>query len=124
MNNDYKTRNKIIFGVEEPEGGDCINFEDLNLDQLNQLIDQDFIDMEECQNLSPTTEDFFEFMKKYPGTTAHGHAVSHTRDDYRVTLEGLSYSGKVTTEMLKDFIHLCRLADEFDIDDKLYSWWD
>jgi len=58
MNKDYKTRNKIIFGVEEPEGGDCIHFEDLNVDQLDQLIDQDFIDMEECQNLSPTTEDF------------------------------------------------------------------
>jgi hypothetical protein len=64
-------------------------------------------------------------MKKYPKVTAHGYAVSHNREDYSVGLEGLAYRGKTTKKMLKDFIYLCRLADEFVAEDnELYAWWD
>lgn len=130
MNKDYKKRNEIIFGDDDVDSNDnwlggTRNFESLDLEQLNALIKNKFIDLEDAQNLSPTVADFLDFMKKYPAVKAHGYAVSHKRDDYRVSLEGLEFHGDVSKEMLMDFIYVCRLADEFTAeDDHLYAWWD
>jgi hypothetical protein len=64
-------------------------------------------------------------MKSHPKFTAHGYAVTHERYDYGVSIEGLSYSGEYSKEDLADFTHLCRLADDFVVQDKsLYCWWD
>ena len=125
----FSKRNQIIFGDDDVEGkswlGGTRHFEDLNLSQLKELVKNNFIDLEESQNCSPMVESFLAFMEKYPKVTAHGYAVSHERDDYRVSLEGLEFSGRVTKELLKDFVYLCRHADEFVLEDnKLYSWWD
>jgi len=129
LNKDYETRNEIIFGDKDTDSktwlGGTRRFESLNLEQLQDLIQNNFIDLEECQNYSPSVSDFLDFMKKYPAVKAHGYAVSHTRDDYRVSLEGLAFAGEVNNQMLLDFIHLCRQADEFHAsEDELYAWWD
>lgn len=129
LNLDYNKRNQIIFGDDNVEPklwlGGTRHFDKLNLTQLKELINNNFIDLEDAQNLSPTVQDFLEFMEQHPNVLAHGYAVSHNRDDYRVSLEGLSFKGKVTKKLLKDFVCLCRLADEFVMDDNtLYSWWD
>jgi hypothetical protein len=127
LNKDYQKRNQIIFGDNNTDNwpGGVRRIESLSLEQLNDLIQNDFIDLEDCQNCSPTVEAFLDFMKKYPKVEAHGYAVSHTRDDYRVSLEGLAFAGRVNKQMLLDFVHLCRDADEFVADDnELYAWWD
>lgn len=129
LNRDYHKRNEIVFGDNIVEGeswlGGCRHFDELDLSQLKELVENQFIDLEDAQNCSPTVGDFLEFMEKYPKVLAHGYAVSYNRDDYRVSLEGLSYKGRVTKELLKDFVYLCRHADEFNIEDNtLYSWWD
>lgn len=129
FNKDYESRNEIIFGDKDTDSkswlGGTRRFESLSLKQLNALIQNDFIDLEDCQNYSPSVGDFLDFMKKYPAVVAHGYAVSHKRDDYRVSLEGVSFGGKVTMKMLLDFVYLCRHADEFHAsEEELYAWWD
>lgn len=129
FNADYKKRNQIIFGDDDVEGetwlGGTRRFEALYLPQLRELVDNDFIDLEGTQNCSPSAEYFLEFLEKYPKATAHGYAVSHKRDDYRVSLEGVQFRGRVSKKMLMDFVYLCRHADEFHAGDgELYAWWD
>jgi hypothetical protein len=126
LNSDHTTRNKIIFGDSQTENwsGGVRHFSELNLDQLKSLLENNFIDPDDCQNLSPTVHEFFKFMEQHPGVKAHGYAVSHCRNDYRVSLEGLSYHGIVDTNLMMDFSYLCRQADEFVMNtDELYSWW-
>ena len=131
MNKNYKKRNQIIFGDEDANlrGVDIRHFKSLDLKQLEDLIQNDFIELRERQNFSPSTAEFLEFMRKYPDVRAHGYAVSHERDDYRVTLEGLQFRGDVSRALLRDFKKLCRGAEgEPDScvakQDRLYAWWD
>lgn len=127
LNLDYKARNEIIFGKHDDEKwiGGVRHFDNLTLSQLESLIKNNFIDLEDRQNYSPTAEEFLNFMQIHPDVTVHGYAVSHDRKDYRVSIEGLSFRGEVCDNLLFDFIHLCRLADEFVANrTELYSWWD
>jgi hypothetical protein len=92
---------------------------------LHLLKDEGFLDLDQTQNDSPTVAEFIEFLEKHPGAFAHGYTIGSDRDDARVSLEGLAcHANKVTPTMLKDFITLCRHADEFSIEDGLRSWWD
>ena len=125
-NYDDKRRCEII-GVEYPTPylGGCTSFKGLTLSQLNLLLDENFIDPEECQNCSPNTMEFKQFLEMYPEATLHGYIVTPDRDDYRVTIEGLEYHGEVSKELLSDFIDEFRYADEFEYgDDYLYCWFD
>jgi hypothetical protein len=130
LNKDYQKRNQIIFGDDNVDGenwlGGCRHFSNLSLEQLEELVANKFIDLQDAQNCSPTVEDFLGFMKDHTEFTAHGYAVSHNRDDYRVSLEGIEFDGRVTSDRsVQDFVYLCRHADEFVWEDnKLYAWWD
>ena len=127
LNRDYRMRNNIIFG--ENHDGDLgfdetKDFDSLSLEQFRELVANDFIDLEDCQNDSPSAGQFLAFMEKYPAVVAHGYAVGHDRVDYRVTLEGLSFNGPVSEELSTDFSSLCRDADEFvNESNKLHAWW-
>ena len=52
-------------------------------------------------------------MEDHTELKAHGYVVSPDRDDYRVSIEGLQYSGEVSAELMVEFVELCRYADEF-----------
>lgn len=125
-NYDDKRRCEII-GMDYPPEylGGCQSFEGLTLSQLDLLLDENFIDPEECQNCSPDTMEFKEFLEKYPEATLHGYIVTPERDDYRITIEGLEYQGDVSMELLGDFIDEFRTADDFiHNNDYLYCWFD
>lgn len=125
-NYDDKRRCEII-GVSYPPEylGGCQSFKGLTLSQLNLLLDENFIDPEECQNCSPNTMEFKAFLETYPDATLHGYIVTPERSDYRVTIEGLEYHGEVSKQLLSDFIDMFRVADEFiHDDDYLYCWFD
>ena len=129
LNKDYHKRNQIIFGDDNVDGDNWLGgtrfFSKLSLEQLEELVDNNFIDLQDAQNCSPTVEEFLEFMKEHAQFTAHGYAVSHNRDDYRASLEGIEFKGKVSKNLMKDFIDLCRHADEIVCEDnKLFAWWD
>jgi len=131
LNKDWEMRDKIIFGRtiawqgdEEGRGG-IERFEGLTFKELKLLLQLNFLDPEDRQNNSPPIWKFMEFMEQHPGTTAHGHVVSPTRADYRISIEGLEYKGQCSTEMQLEFIKLFRGADSCDTDDtSLYCWYD
>ena len=125
-NYDDKRRCEIV-GIDclEQYLGGIKRFVGLKLPQLNLLLEENFIDPEECYNLSPDTMEFKAFLEVYPEAKLHGYLVSPERNDYRVTIEGVEYDGDVSKEMLMDFVDAFRYADEFTCeDDYLYCWFD
>ncbi len=127
LNRDIETRDKIIFGNYKDSKyrfGGTRSFRGLNVDTLKILLDQNFIDPNETQNASPTVFEIYSFMENYPLYTAHGYAVVDTRDDYRISLEGVEKGGPANSvEELKDYMNLFRYADEFD-ESTMFCWFD
>jgi hypothetical protein len=123
-----KERDLILFGKEKDwkaEGNDIIRFSGLSVAQLRKLVEKGYADPDDAQNDSPSIKDFLEFMTKHSAVFAHGYVVSATRDDVRVSLEGLGCAAEFVTPALKDdFIELCHDADEFHFRMDLYAWWD
>ena len=96
----------------------------LNVNDIEWLMQNKFLDENECQNYSPSTVRFLEFLKKYPHYVAFGYAISPDRWDYRITIEGIK-SVRVPTDIkeIEEFVDLCKDADEFRIAPPR-AWWD
>ena len=127
MNRKYKVRDTIVFGGYEPKEyiGGIRNFNDLDVDRLQQLLEQKFIKPHERQNYCPSTLQMLEFMKQYPGYVANGYVVSIERKDYRITLTGLSKDKPASSEQeITDFNQLFGDADELKVGDKMFCWFD
>lgn len=129
MNMDITTRDTIIFGEcdKSKYSGGCRRFKGIDVETLNELIDFDFLDPDECQNSSPTTEEFIIFMEQYDGYTAHGYTIIDSRGDYRVTIEGIEKSSDdcISYDELIDFVDTFRFADELTVEKfVLYCWYD
>lgn len=126
MNKNYALRDTIIFGLNVPTYNDICHFTNLSLWRLEKLINLQFIELNECQNDSPNTEEIFNFIKKYPDYTTHGYVVTINRFDYRTTLEGVEKnSGFNSLQEEKDFYKLFSHADELIATDKhIYCWYD
>jgi hypothetical protein len=131
LNRDNERREEIVYGgaIEWKDHGfgGIARFHGLKIDALHKLIDENFANPEDRQNFAPSISEFAEFMENHPEFNAHGYIVHPSRDDYRVSIEGLQYTGELTNELIADFSDLCRDADDFTIDidtNTLYSWWD
>jgi hypothetical protein len=122
----FVLRDKIIFGsMQLWEPNEIKYFENLSYSQLYELIDNNLIELDECQNDSPTVNEFYKFMQLHINATAHGYVVSPGRDDTRVSLEGIALASEfVDKSALSDFIELCKHADELQTQGDLYAWWD
>lgn len=124
---EFQQRLEIIFGTTEGYAflGGTEKFEGLEVQQLQKLVDLELIELDGCQNCSPDTEQFLEFMKDHPEVLAHGYVVHSDRGDARVTLEGLEYHGAVDWKLLKDFACFAHHADEYEYEENhLWCWWD
>ena len=105
--------------------GRIAEFKRANKDQLEALLEENFLYPLDRQNEAPTAQEIYEFIEKYPEVTAHGYIVSPDRHDYRVTIEGIEYHGRVSDKMRKDYKSIFRHADDFVCDsDYLYCWFD
>lgn len=141
FNKDYILRHKIIFDTDFDEDkykfGGTYHFKDLSFEKLKKLIELRFADPEDAQNDAPTIKQFYDLVnnhfEQHPEITEyisfHGYVVSHRRDDYRVSIEGLylNWFGVEIDEFVNEVISLCRHADEFDLDivkKELYCWFD
>lgn len=125
MNKDHHKRNSIIgISSDENQLGGITRFEKLDINQLDQLIRFKFADPRDCQNNSPSIGDIYKFMKKWPSVKAFGYAVSHEREDYRVSLEGFFCEDAISQELRNDFIKISKGADELETQRTLYAWWD
>ena len=131
MNKDYKARDEIIFGKYDPNSyfGGCKRFS-CSKETIQTLIDNDFIDLEECQNCSPTTKEFMEYVNDLNDVIFNCYAISPNRDDYRVTIEGLDVEVKDDDyDNISYLVETFHYADEFGFEHNgdsffLHAWWD
>ena len=133
MNNNYKKRDEIIFGnynANRYSCGGCARA-DVSYVQMKKLVDEDYISLDENQNDSPTTEDFMNAIQGYENNvTFEIYAIEPEREDYRVTIDGISihFSDK-DKDALSFFVEQWRYADEFNIYEQngeyyIRAWWD
>ena len=119
-------RDNIIFEtdfeeLEYPDG--YRHFDGLSLGRLKNLYDEGFINPTSYVGESPTEQEFYKFMKRHPLFTAHGVVYSPETGSVRTLIEGVSYCGHPTMEMVVDFTALAHDADEFVVSLKGMNCW-
>lgn len=129
---DADEREQIVFQRSyDPKhyeyGGTC-RFSNLPLEKIEALIEKGFLSPRDCQNSSPTAEEFIVFAKRHNPSnwSFHGYVVSPERSDCRVTIEGIESNGPLTKDDLIDFLLLVSSADDLvaDRDKPVYCWYD
>lgn len=130
-NPDIETRDTIIFGtsVKPKYLGGLTSFKGLTITQLQQLLDQKFIDPQESQNNSPNVAEFLSFARKMNAEgfecTFSGYAISSSRVDYRVSIEAIEFTGDCTTSLVANFTEFTQGADKVTVEpNHLSAWWD
>lgn len=132
MNKNYELRDRIIFGKYDPESyrlGGCKNFH-CSYATMKKLFDEEFIDPDDCQNYSPSAKDFMEYLDGVDNVEFIAYAISPTRDDYRITIEGADVEIEDTDyDTITRLVGLFGGADEFTLDHSgstyyLHAWWD
>lgn len=132
LNRDYNLREQLLFGEDYDAAhyrmGGIRRFENIAPSTLAKLLELRLIDPNDAQNSSPTAEEFLNFFEEHDmddgGWYVHGYAVSPTRDDYRITIEGCGKSEAPTFTESFDFTLVFRHADELNVDEYLYCWYD
>ena len=89
-NRDDKFRQRIM-GIETNYDTEVVQFRGMNLEKLNELVENGFIDLNERQNEAPAIREFREFLMQHSDEeiSLHGYFVSPDRADYRITVEGI-----------------------------------
>lgn len=139
FNKDVQTRDQIIkansdFYDESFEGG-IKHFKRLKPAALYKLIDQQFADPDDYQNMAPTIQEFLEFAQKYPELkpTFSGYAVESKRDDYRVSIDEIVLENPVINsrstliafaELTRNSDDIIDYADNKTNDNAIGIWWD
>ena len=129
MSREQDLRDMLLFGEAYDKSkymGGVRYFKNLTTEGIHDLLNHNFIEADECQNNSPTTQGFLEYMEEWPGYYAHGYAVSFDRSDVRVTIEGIAKEGVfIERSELIAFVERFRYADEFVVGDRnLRCWYD
>jgi hypothetical protein len=133
LNADVKRRDEIIFGSYNPDkyiGGirRCV----CGIAMIKELLAENFIDENETQNESPSVKDFLEYVSdlKTDNIEFLCYAVSDSRCDYRITIEGVDIVIPDTYyDDISIAVELFRYADEFTFEHAwnnfyLHAWWD
>jgi len=132
LNVDYKKRDKIMFKRKidwKKQAGSIKRFR-IDFSQLEQLISNNFIDLNMNQNDSPTVEIFYKFLCKYPQLKAVGYAVSPYRNDYRVSIDRITgnfeqWNEDIKKQLIYNLKTVFKDADEFKVDEKeVWVWYD
>lgn len=126
---DTLTRDREVcamLGVKPEFGfGGIRSFNGADVGVVRKLVQMGEMSLEDTQNDSPTVGEFIEWMDNHPGFTVAGYIVAGARDDRRVSIESIHYSGEVSTELLIEFVEAFRMADSFEAGKHtLYAWWD
>ena len=133
LNGDYITRDNMIFGeYDEDEYTGGIRHFTCEPDLIHELLDNNFVDPEDCQNYSPYISEFLEVADRIPDchVAFECYSVSPERDDYRISIEGIHV---VIPDTDYDAIELCvesfNGADTFNFHHEgdsffLHAWWD
>jgi hypothetical protein len=133
FNRDWQRRDAILQPFTRTDGpfagfdtgGDIFFFQGVRAEAVAQLLAEGYLDPDERQNDSPSASEFFAFMQRHPEVLAHGYATSIEREDYRVTIEGVSYRGPVSEQLRREVVQLFGSADECRVEPNgMYVWYD
>ena len=125
MNKDVETRDIKLFGEYDPNKymGGIRNFDQIDVSTLKWLVENNYANPDEQQNLAPSIQEFIDFMETHEGYFAGGYAVSEKRDDYRVSIDNISRNTDIPTkDEIAAFVNFASSADELDA--KGFAWWD
>jgi hypothetical protein len=131
-NRDSQSRDRILFGIEidwEQQPGGIKQFEGLALDQLEQLVEGGFVNLQDRHNFAPSIAAFREFARQWTRCglriAFEGYAVHPLRDDYRVSIDGITFQEDDSGEAIAAFREFARHADELTLESGyLRAWWD
>lgn len=131
-NRDSQSRDRILFGVEidwEQQPGGIQRFEGLALGQLEQLVESGFANPQDRHNFAPSIAALMEFARQWTSCglmiTFEGYAVHPLRDDYRVSVDGITFRENCSGEAIAAFREFARHADELTLESGyLRAWWD
>lgn len=105
--------------------GGIRRFSRLGYETLESLVLMGFADIDDTQNDAPSLGEIRDFLLDNPGFTAHGYAVSESREDCRISLEGVEFLGTTTVAQVTAFQAMFGHADELTIsNDRLHCWFD
>jgi hypothetical protein len=118
--------------------GGIRRYEYLSPELLEKLVEEGYADPEECQNDSPTIQEWLDFIKENPTLSNkisfHGYIVHKDRTDRRISIEGIQSSPilesvmndvKFTEKEIEAINFFCHYADELSItENKLWVWYD
>lgn len=129
---DYDERDQALFNepvnfAKYSKSGGIRYFERKDAEEMEDLADRDFIDLEDRQNNSPTAREFIEFCWDYPDVLMHGYAVSPRRSDVGIIITGLQSDeplDKETLNAVRDFVKPYRPEEYQYKNGKLWVWWD
>jgi|GEM_PF-1059790 hypothetical protein len=131
-NSDYENRDAIIFGKplkwEDIRGG-AYSFSELTLQKLEELVNQGFALITARHNDSPYVGEFLTFARNQADRGFnfhfHGYVISPKREDYRISIDGISFHGHCTPELISEFEKFIGIPDDKYIKpDYLFAWWD
>jgi len=111
LNDDDKLRQKIMNITAEYCGG-VFHFKKMIFYTLNELYQNNFLDMSDRQNESPSMQEYFDLFSKYPDEpiSFDGYIVSPDRDDYRVTIDTIKGASN-NMGFIRDLFQLCKDYD-------------
>lgn len=133
LNMEQAKRDEIIgtsFITDKSTGG-TKNFLNLCVEQLRQLLKENFTRPELSHNASPTIGQMLDFALeclKADSTLSvsfDGYAVDSFHWDYDVNIDAIKIRGKITPEIKSIFLKFVDGSDEATFEnDYLYAWWD
>ncbi len=140
-NKNWQERDRLIFG-NVLEKYDTRRFEDLKASILQQLVTQNFANLEDEHNCAPQIQEFLDLAQEWEEcdraiqVTFGGYVVSPQREDYQVSIDSVlintmqlddEYKPDIMSPLL---IKLIEFAGDFHPDetiaksDRIYFWWD
>jgi len=129
LNADQELRDRIMFGGTSAAESEGFARLDLTPEQVQELINNKFLDPSDRQNLSPAAKELLDFAQNHPigvfDIIFEAYAIYLPRSDYRVSIEGIRLEGDIPPEVRDDFASLYQYANEFELkDDFARAWWD
>lgn len=129
---DTDLREQLIFGrnyspANYTAGGIC-HFDNLRYKMAAELVRRGFLSPEDKQNEAPTAQEFIDFMKQHDPDNwiLIGYAISPTREDVRVSIEGIESVRSLSEHDMVDFLRVFRDADKLIAEDgqPVFGWYD
>ena len=132
--NDFEASEREMIVFDEPYDeknyarGGVRNFYNMKLQTVKLLVKMGYLDPEDYQNLSPSVQEFVDFMESQGSDNwvIQGYVVSPSRPDCRITLTGIESKVPVSWKDAVDFLKTFRNADILDVDENGFArcWFD